>query len=211
MRKFILGDCMDADIGLPSYPDKFFDLAIVDPPYGIGENWKKDTKSRFYKHNSSYKNATIPGRDYFNELFRVSKNQIVWGANYYTDFLPPRNSWIVWDKNCDYPTQHKSEGELAWTSFNIPLRIANILWNGACRREARYGAHPHEKPTLLYRWLLENYAKPGQLILDTHTGSASSLIAFESLGFDYVAFEIDPDYYTAATKRMSNGIQMAII
>lgn len=86
---------MDPDTGLPSYPDGYFDLAIVDPPYGIGENWKKDRASKFYTHDSSYKNNAIPSEEYFNQLFRVSKNQIVWGGNYYTNFLAPRNSWIV--------------------------------------------------------------------------------------------------------------------
>lgn len=210
MGRFILGDCMDMRTGMPSFPNKHFDLAIVDPPYGIGENWRKDTRSRFYSHSSSYKNDKVPGSEYFKELFRVSKNQIIWGGNYYTRYLPERNSWIVWDKVADYPTQHKSEGELAWTSFNIPLRIVKVLWNGCCVHEPRFGAHPHEKPTALYRWLVENYAKPGDKLLDTHVGSASSLIAFESLGFDYTGFEIDPDYYEASTARMKAGIQLVL-
>jgi site-specific DNA-methyltransferase (adenine-specific) len=104
-------------------PDNFFDIAIVDPPYGIGENWKKDQFSKFYKHQSTYKNNSIPGRDYFNELFRISKNQIIWGGNYYTEHLCPRHSWITWNKFRDYEKQHMAEGELAWTSFNVPLRI----------------------------------------------------------------------------------------
>lgn len=196
-------DCM---AGMARYPDKFFELAIVDPPYGIGENWKKDRSSPFYKHSSSYKNDTIPREDFFLELFRVSKNQIIWGANYYTGYLNARNSWICWDKERDYPTQHLAEGELAWTSFNIPLRIVKILWNGACRREPRFGSHPHEKPVALYKWLLQNYAKPGDKILDTHLGSGSSRIAAYDMGFDFYGWELDADYFAAMQKRFEAHI-----
>lgn len=104
-----------------------------------------------------------------------------------------------------------SEGELAWTSFNIPLRIAPAMWNGHCRCEPRFGAHPHEKPISLYKWQLAKYAKTNDLILDTHVGSASSLIACESMGFNYVGYEIDPDYYIAAKNRMSKGIQKVLL
>ena len=153
-------DCVEY---MRTMPDNSFELAVVDPPYGIGQNWRKDKGSRFYRHESSYRNESIPGADYFAELFRVSKNQIIWGANYYTEFLPARNSWIVWDKQIDYPTQHMSEGELAWTSFNIPLRIVSLIWNGCCRCEKRSGIHPHEKPKRLYRWIYENYLRGGAL------------------------------------------------
>ena len=149
-----LCDCVDY---MRTMPDKFFDLAVVDPPYGIGKDWKKSRKSKFYHHQSTYNNSSTPGKEYFAELFRVSKNQIIWGANYYTEFLPARNSWIVWDKHINYPTQHLSEGELAWTSFNIPVRIVSLIWNGCCRCEKRAGFHPHEKPKSLYKWLYDNY------------------------------------------------------
>ena len=149
-----LCDCVDY---MRTMPDKFFDLAVVDPPYGIGKDWKKSRKSKFYHHESTYNNSSTPGKEYFAELFRVSKNQIIWGANYYTEFLPARNSWIVWDKQINYPTQHLSEGELAWTSFNIPVRIVSLIWNGCCRCEKRAGFHPHEKPKSLYKWLYDNY------------------------------------------------------
>lgn len=108
----------------------------------------------------------------------------------------------MWDKKVDYPTQHHSEGELAWHSYRIPLRIFEGIWNGACKCEKVTKIHPHQKPVKLYEWLLQNYAKEGDLILDTHVGSASSLIAYERNGFDYVGFEIDEDYYKAAKKRM---------
>lgn len=196
-------DCMDV---MREMPDNAFDLAIVDPPYGIGRNWTKDPHSRFYKHRSSYNNDKTLDEEYFKELFRVSKNQIIWGGNYFTKHLPPRNSWIVWDKKKDFPTQHASEGELAWTSYNIPLRIVELIWSGACVCEPRYGVHPHEKPQKLYRWLLTNYLQKHTFyrmkILDTHLGSGSICIACDDLGFEMTGIELDPDYYEAARKRL---------
>jgi len=206
MSKFILGDCMNKGNGLPSYPDKHFELAIVDPPYGIGQTWKKNFKARKYS-DSSYKNNLKPGADYFEELFRVSKNQIIWGGNYFTDYLPPRNSWLIWDKNVEWERHHHGECEMAWTSFNLPARIIKTTWNGAFVKEKRHGKHPHEKPTWLYLWQLRKHANHGDLILDTHVGSASSLIACEQMGFEYVGYELDPDYYASAQNRMSKGIQ----
>jgi site-specific DNA-methyltransferase (adenine-specific) len=196
----------DCILGMARYPDKFFELAIVDPPYGVGENWKKDRYSKFYTHSSSYKNNTIPDRKYFNELFRVSKSQIVWGANYYTEFLPARQGWIVWDKQRSLEDSHMAEGELAWHSFNIPLRIVPFRWNGFLTCEKRYGAHPHEKPTGLYQWLLKNYAKPGNKILDTHLGSGSSRIAAFKMGFDFYGWELDTDYFEAQERRFKAAI-----
>lgn len=191
-------DCMEYMAG---QPDNAFDLAIVDPPFGIGENWKKDKRSKFYKHSSTYKNDLIPDEDYFKELFRVSENQIIWGANYFTEHLPARNSWIVWDKKRCWEKQHMAEGELAWNSFNIPLRIVPLIWNGAVVCEPRYGAHPHEKPVLLYQWLLGKYAYPGFRILDTHLGSGSSAIAAHYFGVDFVGCEIDQVYFKSAISR----------
>lgn len=192
--------------GMSRYQDKYFDLAIVDPPYGIGENWKKDRHSQFYKHESSYKNKYIPDDKYFDELFRVSKHQMIWGGNYYTKYLDQRNSWIVWDKVKNYDLCNMSEGELAWTSFNIPLRIFHGMWNGAVNMEKRYGEHPHEKPVALYKWLLHNYAKEGDKILDTHVGSGSSIIAAVDYGFDITGFELDKDYFEASMKRINGHL-----
>jgi len=213
MGKFILGDCMDLETGLPSYPDGFFDLAIVDPPYGIdylhsgglGTDCKNKKHNRKWHERKDWDKAT-PLPIYWSELFRASKNQIVWGANYFTEHLPPSMGWIFWDKGQDLSM---SDGELAFTSFDKALRRAKL---NRCHIADNGGSiHPTQKPLKLYRWLLQNYAKPGQLILDTHVGSASSLIACESMGFDYVGFEIDPDYYAAAKNRMSKGIQAVLI
>lgn len=225
MRKFILGDCMDEETGLPSYPDKFFDLAIVDPPYGIGASAdtrfggsytvnlggtkrKVDSKPYMPKHWDFLK----PPIKYWQELKRVSKNRIVWGGNYFASNFEDTSCWVVWNK-CN-GENNNADCELAWTSFKSAVRMAHFKWNGMLQadmknKESRI--HPTQKPVKLYRWLLENYAKPGQLILDTHVGSASSLIACESMGFDYVGFEIDPDYYAAAKNRMSKGIQAVLI
>lgn len=210
MRKFILGDCMDPDIGLPSYPDKFFDLAIVDPPYGIGVNKMRlgNGKKTIYRGVNNWDSST-PNADYFSVLFRVSKNQIIWGANNMVNYLRPTTAWIFWDKKTgmnDY-----SDGELAWTSFSGALRKCTKGWVGNNAKDNGNRIHPTQKPVKLYQWLLENYATPGDLILDTHVGSASSLIACESMGFNYVGYEIDPDYYAAAKNRMSKGIQSVLL
>lgn len=211
--KFILGDCMNPENGLPSYPDKFFDLAIVDPPYGIGESGvKNNTRERLAKpknYGPAQWDKHIPPVEYFNHLRRVSKNQIIWGGNYYG--LPGSPCWIVWDK--DNGLNDFADCELAWTSFKTAVRKAKYRWNGLLQQDMKNKErriHLTQKPVALYRWLLENYAKPGDLILDTHVGSASSLIACESMGFKYVGYEIDPDYYEAAKKRMRAGIQKAI-
>lgn len=200
---------MNPENGLPSLPDAKDAgrrvLAIVDPPYGIGIDGQKESTSthggrRAYEFKG-WDNEP-PNEAYFKELFRVSNHQIIWGANYFTKFLPPSMGWIFWDKGqriCN------SDGELAYTSFNKALRVAEL--NRVYLHEHGGGFHPTQKPLRLYRWLLENYAKPGDLILDTHVGSASSLIACEQMGFDYLAWEKDADYYEAAKNRMAKGIQ----
>ena len=199
---------MDLETGLPSYPDGYFDLAIVDPPYGGGQHFN----FRFGVGDQVYR-SDKPDRQYFDEVFRVSKDQIIWGGNYFADILPVSRCWINWYKG--QPLETFSDFELAWTSFDRVSKQANLDSYGFRHADKRLGyggaIHPTQKPVALYCWLLENYAKPGQLILDTHVGSASSLIACESMGFDYVGFEIDPDYYAAAQNRMSKGIQAVLI
>jgi len=180
------------------YPDNHFELAIVDPPYGIIESGaQKGGVSKKFK-NRAYKNGIIdkwdvkPSKIYFDELFRVSKKQIIWGGNYFE--LPPTRGIIFWDKMQPFETY--SKGELAWTSFPYPAKLF--------RFDNRYKGkiHPTQKPVALYEWLLMNYAKEGDKILDTHLGSGSIAIACHNLGFDLTACELDPDYYEASMKRL---------
>ena len=185
------------------YPDNYFDLAIVDPPYGI--NVTKMTLGNGKKkinRGLSHWDKTPPKKEYFIELKRVSKNQIIWGANYMTKYLPSSMGWIFWDKGTganDY-----SDGELAYTSFNKALRKYKVSWIGANANNGTPRIHPTEKPIKLYEWLLMNYAKDGFRILDTHLGSGSIAIACHNLGFDLTACELDKDYFNAAMKRIEN-------
>jgi site-specific DNA-methyltransferase (adenine-specific) len=198
----IEGDCMEL---LRQTPDKAFDLAIVDPPYGInggGDNRKAiGTKSqnnlrRFGRAGGLDWDRSIPQAEYWQELFRVSKHQIVWGGNYFLDYLPATRCLITWDKMTYIPSM--SQIEIAWTSFNGHSQLIKINSNQSDR------FHPTQKPVALYRWLLKNYAKPGQRILDTHLGSGSIAIACDIEGFDLVGTEIDHDYITAARKRLAD-------
>lgn len=189
--------------GLARFPDKFFDLAIVDPPYGIGAFWRKQKHTAHYGKKNW--NNKIPTRKYFKELLRVSKNQIIWGGNYFTKHLPPTNSWIVWDKGNEVEKMNTSECEVAWTSFSIPMRKVFIQWSGG-RKGNETGIaniHPTQRPLKLYNWLLTNYAKPGFKILDTHMGSQSSRIVAAAKGFDYWGWEIDKEYFEKGNKRFT--------
>lgn len=190
-------DCMEY---MATLPDKAFDLAIVDPPYGIdwvaqiqspnlGKNWKQYEAKDWDK--------LPPSSDYFSMLKRVSKNQIIWGANYFEN-IQPSPCWIIWDKIQEFSG---ASFEMAWTSFSSPAKAFRMA-----RCEAYVGVnkiHPTQKPVRLYRWILENYAKPGQRILDTHLGSGSSAIAAHYFGCDFVGTELDTDYYEAAVKRFN--------
>jgi len=193
MNQLYLMDCME---GMKQFPDKYFELAIVDPPYGIGINHNMGRR-KGDKH-SDYKKVNwdneIPTADYFEELRRVSQNQIIWGANYYS--MPPTKSFIVWRKPQISEQMSFSMLEYAWTSFDKTAKE----WIGMSNEKDRI--HPTQKPVALYKWLLMNYAKQGDKILDTHVGSASSLIACYDMGFDYIGFEIDEDYYNMAQKRI---------
>lgn len=206
---FVNGDCMDY---LPLFPDGYFDLAIVDPPYfgvkqgGYMQNNDSKTKlGRVNEYHLAIWKQKKPQQEYFNELFRVSKNQIVWGANYYITLIARDTAaWVVWDKRHQEGNPF-ADCELAWTSFNTAARIFRYRWNGMLQenmknREKRI--HPTQKPVDLYMWLIGRYAKDGDLILDTHVGSASSLIACHETNHKYVGFEIDPVYYTEAKKRL---------
>lgn len=223
-------DCMD---GMKEFPDKYFDLAIVDPPYGINatsfangsglkDHSKKESTSRRVKKErlnhggGKLKKRALnslncdwdsnpPGGEYFDELFRVSKNQIIWGGNYFTYKeidgikcgLPPKRGIVVWDKK--QPWENYSQVEIAWTSFDCTAKIfryRNTNDNGKI--------HPTQKPIALYEWLIEKFAKPNDILLDTHVGSASSLIAFKKNGFQFVGFEKDEYYYKTALERFQN-------
>ena len=193
------------------YPDNYFDLAIVDPPYGIGESNKqrKNTPSKKWK---SAKNDIqyikkdwdndVPNKQYFNELKRISKNQIIWGGNYMTEFLPPKMGWIFWDKKTG--DSDFSDGELAWTSFDKALRKFEWLWSGFKKQQPEERMHPTQKPVALYKWLLDKYAKQGDKILDTHLGSGSIAIACHDYGFDLTACELDKEYFDKAMERIKN-------
>jgi site-specific DNA-methyltransferase (adenine-specific) len=185
--------CEDCMALMARYPDKHFDLAIVDPPYGIGQHGGHSNTQHTVK--AAWDNETPP-QEYWSELFRVSRNQIVWGGNYFE--MPPRRGWIVWDKRPMPPSF--ASCELAWTSYD---RNA-ATWSGKTGNEVPVAdrIHPTQKPVALYRWLLANYAKPGQRILDTHLGSGSHAIACHYFGAHLTACEIDADYFAAATARI---------
>lgn len=208
-------DCM---IGMARYPDNFFDLAIVDPPYGIGESGKTNKSRSKLAQSKDYGSKdwdqSAPDSEYFTELFRVSKNQIVWGANHFISrFALDSSCWIVWDKvngENDF-----ADCELAWSSFKTAVRQIRFMWHGFMqggdfngnmqgnkqKNEARI--HPTQKPIALYKWLLNKYAQPGNKILDTHMGSQSSRIAAYNMGFDYWGWEIDQEYFEAGNKRFA--------
>lgn len=205
-------DCME---GMKQFPDKHFELAIVDPPYGIGVGTMAYTngvamvgnalaKRNDYRHSNW---DIAPEKEYFDELFRVSKNQIIWGGNYFTDKLPVTKSWIVWDKRTNEKyTNDFADCELAWCSKGV-ARVFRFLYNGMLQenmknKDKRF--HPTQKPTALYKWLLKNYAKEGDKILDTHVGSASSLIACYQMNFEYIGFELDKEYFDKAQKRIAD-------
>jgi site-specific DNA-methyltransferase (adenine-specific) len=207
------------------YPDNYFDLAIFDPPYGIGASKQSQSSSKIKgRKNSIVKRSTlnsknwdneIPSQEYFNELFRVSKNQIIWGGNYFP--LPLINSWIVWNKLQVLET--RSDGEMAWTSFKRPLKIVPLLQDGFKRGQnvgynqpviynepfsGKQTIHPTQKPVALYKWLLDKYAQQGDKILDTHLGSGSIAIACHDYGFDLTACELDKEYFDKAMQRITN-------
>ena len=187
-------DCMEYMRGLP---DKAFDLAIVDQPYGIGAEGGTGDYAKAAVDRSK-KWDTIPSPEYFTELFRVSRRQIIWGGNYFQ--LPVSRGWVCWYKTDEVKGRDFSEFELAWGSENEPARHVSMtpFQRGGIR------IHPTQKPVALYRWLLKNYAKPGQRILDTHLGSGSIAIACDIEGFDLVGCEIDADYIAGARKRLAD-------
>lgn len=193
--RVFLRDCME---GMREYPDKFFDLAIVDPPYGIGVNQMNMGGRKTVRPDKRNWDATPPDAPYFEELRRVSQEQIIWGGNYFD--LPPSKCFIIWDKGETMYERDFAECEQAWASFDKPARMFKKNPN----QPERF--HPTQKPVQLYKWLLKHYAKTGYKILDTHLGSGSSRIAAYDLGFDFTGYEIDEDYFSAQEKRFKQHI-----
>lgn len=184
-------DCMEA---MRKMPDKCFDLAVVDPPYGISIT----DSGRLRKYNANKKrwDDSAPSEEYFRELFRVSKNQIIWGGNYFN--LPPCRGFIIWDKRQPEDISFAS-CEFAWSSFDVSART--FYYSALRSKESRI--HPTQKPIALYAWIFQHYAKPGDRILDTHLGSGSSRIAAYDAGLDFVGYEIDKDYFNKQEERFA--------
>jgi site-specific DNA-methyltransferase (adenine-specific) len=213
-----LEDCVKA---LKRFNDNHFDLAIVDPPYGIGFDRENPTMSAGVRKDgtkrkmASWSNPKekgytkkdwdkeTPSEEYWKELMRVSKNQIVWGGNYFSDYLKPHGGWIVWEKGVP-EGMSLSQAELAWNSCLNSVRIVKVLWAGYKKADNEDRFHPTQKPVRLYDWILMNFAKPNDLILDTHLGSGSSRIAAYKGGFNFVGFEIDAEYYEKQEKRFND-------
>lgn len=194
-----LMDCMEL---LRQIPDKYFELAVVDPPYGIGANKMTlgNGKNKINRGKEDWDNK-IPNGEYFELLKFHCVNQIIWGGNYMTEHLSPTGAWLFWDKGTgenDY-----ADGELAWTSFNIPLRKFFKSWVGNNAKDENKRLHPTQKPIALYEWIFKNYAKPNDKILDTHLGSGSSRIAADKANLPFVGCELDPDYFYASVKRFN--------
>jgi len=201
-------DCMEYMRGLA---DNAFELAIVDPPYGHGNNLivKGNTRSKIATAGQfkAYDNSKSPDREYFDELMRVSKNQVIWGANHFAGkFDSSGSAWIVWDK---HTTGDFSDCELAYSSFGTACRKFDYMWNGMHQGSAggnmklnEKRIHPTQKPVKLYQWILEKYGTSGDKILDTHLGSGSSAIAAHYGGFDFVGCELDPDYFKVTKSRI---------
>lgn len=209
-------DCMEA---MKEFPDKFFDLAVVDPPYGIGvltmdytksgavrPSRKSAAKRRDYRKQGQW--DVKPDQSYFDELFRVSKKQIIWGGNYFSDMLPSSKGFICWDKRVtDEATNDFADCEYAWISKGMGVaRMFRFVWNGMIQgnmknKEDRF--HPTQKPVALYAWIYKNYAEPGTKILDTHLGSGSSRIAAYDADLDFWGYEIDEEYFRLEEERFA--------
>jgi site-specific DNA-methyltransferase (adenine-specific) len=213
-------DCMAV---MARYPDKYFDLAVVDPPYGINadnnafKNGISCKANGFKEHKETNWDNEIPNKNYFDELVRVSKHQIVWGGNYFTDILPPVMSWIIWDK-MQYNFSF-SDGEMAWSSYGNKLKIFRYARGNESgfapklkgMERCGINIHPTQKPIALYDWIFKNYATEGMKILDTHLGSGSSRISAHKAKLDFVGCELDTDYFNAAEKRYQQFISQLTI
>lgn len=210
---------MDCIEGMKEFPDDYFDLAICDPPYGgvtqggyMANPHSCDKKAKTKGYHLSLWSMGKPDKDYFDELKRVSKNQIIWGGNYFTSFLSESQCWVVWDK--ENGDNDFADCELAWTSFNLASRLFRFRWAGMLQgnmknKETRI--HPTQKPVALYEWLIGKFANDGDIILDTHVGSASNLIACHKTNHKFVGFEIDEEYYQQAKARLDTEMAQKTI
>jgi site-specific DNA-methyltransferase (adenine-specific) len=223
-------DCVE---GMKQFPDKYFDLAVVDPPYGIKADRSFVRKTPAIDPRNGRPIITKPKKvgtwdnerpkpEYFIELQRVSKNQIIWGGNYFADLLPPKSCWIVWDKVNGGSDQ--ADCELAWTSFNTAVRQLEYMWCIAQGESAVNGRraqgnnnlwekkyHPTQKPVILYDWLYKNYAEEGMKVLDTHLGSGSNRISAHKYKMDFTAFEIDKEYFDKQEQRYRDFISQTTL
>lgn len=190
-------DCVQ---GLKRFADNYFDLAIVDPPYGIGMDGGNVGYKGFNNFEKKDWDKEIPNAEYFTELFRVSKNQVIFGGNYFG--LPPTRCYLVWDKGEGFYNRTYAECELAWTSFDA--NTCKIKYDPLAKGDYKGKIHPCQKPVTVYDWILQKYAKPNNLILDTHLGSGSSRIAANKGGFNFIGFEMDKEYYEKQEKRFKN-------
>jgi site-specific DNA-methyltransferase (adenine-specific) len=204
-------DCMDF---MREVPDRYYELAIVDPPYGIkiGINGKvgEDNCAPCKQYKPVKWDNNSPKKEYFDELFRISKNQIIFGANHFISKMPYDSScWLIWNK--DNGKSNFSDAELAWGSFKTAIRIFKFRWNGMLQenmKEKEYRIHPTQKPIQLYKWLLTNYAKRGDKIFDSHGGSFSSACACLDMGFEFDGCELDKEYFDNAVERINNHSQL---
>lgn len=200
--EFFNADCMHL---MKNFKDKEFDLAVVDPPYGIRAGKMTMGRGKHKFKNGKDWDVEIPTEEYFLELFRASKNQIIWGGNYFTKILPPSNDWIIWDKL--NPNLSFSEAEMAWCSIK---RNTRIFKHYSAQVEEGGKIHPTQKPVQLYEWLLKNYAQPNDKIIDTHLGSGSIAIAIDKANtidnknFTFVGIELDSEYFNASIQRFKN-------
>lgn len=209
INKVIQGDCLQV---MKQIPDKSIDLVLTDPPYGIGVAKKGKLSDGGKTESKMYKNVSwdefIPTKEYFDEMIRISKNQIIFGGNYFTEHLKPTNSWIFWNKignGGSRPTN--SDGELAWTSFSAPMRIYNFKFRGMIQQDMKHKEHryhPTQKPLEVMKWILQNYSKEGELVFDGFAGSGSTLIACEQLNRKWIGVEKNEDYIKDIKYRLSN-------
>ena len=194
--------CMDCLDGMREIPDKSIDLVITDPPYGIKVGGKNAVECKEYQ---LFDDSKTPSDEIFKEIFRISKNQIIFGGNYFIDKLTPSSCWIVWDKD---NTGNFADAELAWTSFDTAVRIFKWRWNGMLQEDMEHKEeriHPTQKPIKLFEWIIKNYAKEGDTICDPFFGSGACLVAAVRMGHSFIGFEKEPTYFEKAQIRIKNA------